>query len=95
MLKAWAQSADEPKVLQEDMKTGWTRFTPDGLLECRKPGEAPVDLPPESQAFADLKTALQALPEPAQAARLHARTHVLQRMAELKRRGGLFGFADM
>jgi exodeoxyribonuclease V beta subunit len=95
VLKAWAQSADEPKVLQEDMKTGWTRFTPEGLLECRKPGEAPVDLPPESQAFADLKTALQALPEPAQAARLHARTHVLQRMAELKRRGGLFGFADM
>ena len=95
VLKAWAQSADEPKVLQEDMKTGWTRFTPDGLLECRKPGEAPVDLPPESQAFADLQTALQALPEPAQVARLHARTHVLQRMAELKRRSGLFGFADM
>ena len=95
VLKAWAQSTNEPKVLQEDMKAGWARFTPEGLLACRKPGEAPVDLPPESQAYADLQAALQALPEPAQAARLHARTHVLQRMAELKRRSGLFGFADM
>ena len=95
VLKAWAQSTDEPKALQKDMKSGWTRFTPEGLLECRKPGETPVDLPPESQAFADLQTALQALPDPAQAARLHARTHVLQRLAELKRRSGLFGFADM
>ena len=94
-LKAWAQSADEPKVLQENMKTGWARFTPEGLLACRRPGQAPVDWPPESQAFADLQSALQALPDPAQAARLHARTHVTQRMAELKRRSGLFGFADM
>jgi exodeoxyribonuclease V beta subunit len=95
VLKDWAQSADEPKVLQDDMKTGWARFTPEGLLACRKPGEAPVDLPPESQAYADLQAALLALPEASHAARLHARTHVLQRMAELKRRSGLFGFADM
>jgi exodeoxyribonuclease V beta subunit len=95
VLKAWAQSADEPQVLQEDMKSGWARFTPEGLRACRKPGEAPVDLPPESPAYADLQAALLALPEPAQVARLHARTHVLQRMAELKRRSGLFGFADM
>ena len=95
VLKAWAQSADEPKVLQDNMKTGWARFTPQGLLECRKPGEASVDWPPESQAYAELQAALQALPDPAQVARLHARTHVLQRMAELKRRSGLFGFADM
>ncbi len=77
------------------MKTGWTRFTPDGLLECRKPGEAPAQLPPESQAFAQLQADLLALPDPAHAARLHARSHVLQRMAELKRRSGQFGFADM
>ena len=64
-------------------------------MACRKPGEAPVDLPPESQAYADLQAALLTLPDPTQVARLHARTHVLQRMAELKRRSGLFGFADM
>jgi exodeoxyribonuclease V beta subunit len=95
VLKAWAQSADEPQALQKDMKTGWQRFTPQGLMACFKPGEEPLELPPESQAFLDLQTALQALPEPFHIARLHARTHVLQRMAELKRRGGLFGFADM
>lgn len=95
VLKAWALGPADAQALQADMKTGWARFTPEGLLACRKPGEAPVDLPPESQAFADLQTALQALPDPVQVARLHARSHVLQRMAELKRRSGLFGFADM
>ena len=95
VLKEWAQGPEDGKRLEKTMKAGWARFTPQGLVECRKPGEAPVDLPPESQAYADLQAALNALPEPAQVARLHARTHVLQRMAELKRRGGLFGFADM
>ena len=96
VLKAWAQGPDDAPALKQNMKeTGWARFTPSGLLACRKPGEAPVDLPPESQAYAELQAALLALPEPAQAARLHARTHVMQRMTELKRRSGLFGFADM
>ena len=95
VLKAWAQGPEDGQALQKAMKAGWSRFTPEGLLECRKPGEAPVQLPPESQAYADLQAALQALPDPFHAARLHARAHVLQRMAELKRRSGLFGFADM
>ena len=95
VLKAWAQSSADAQALQDDMKTGWSRFTPEGLLACRKPGAAPVELPPESHAYAQLQAHLLALPEPAQAARLHARQQVLQRMAELKRRGGLFGFADM
>ncbi len=93
-LKVWSQSSGDAKALKDAMGTGWDRLTPHGLLACRKDGDV-VDLPPESQAFADLQAALLALPEPAQAARLHARTHVLQRMAELKRRSGLFGFADM
>ena len=95
LLKAWAQGPGDAHALQSAMKTGWARFTPEGLLACRKPGEAPVELPPESQAYAQLQADLQALPDPQQQARLHARTHVLQRMAELKRRSGLFGFADM
>jgi exodeoxyribonuclease V beta subunit len=93
-LKDWSQSSGDAKALKDAMGTGWDRLAPNGLLECRKEGDV-VELPPESQAFADLQAALLALPEPAQAARLHARTHVLQRMAELKRRSGLFGFADM
>jgi exodeoxyribonuclease V beta subunit len=96
VLKQWSVSQDDAPSLKKNMKdAGWARFTPEGLLACRKPGEGPVNLPAESQAYADLQAALQALPEPAQAARLHARTHVMQRMAELKRRSGLFGFADM
>ncbi len=93
-LKSWAQSDGDFKALKDAMGKGWNRFTPEGLLECRKDGDV-VDLPPESKAYTQLLEGLQALPEPAQAARLHARTHVLQRMAELKRRSGLFGFADM
>jgi exodeoxyribonuclease V beta subunit len=95
VLKDWAQGPEDGKCLEKAMKTGWARFTPQGLLECRKPGEAPVELPPESPAYADLQAALQALPDPTQVARLHARTHVLLRLAVLKRRNGLFGFADM
>ena len=94
-LTSWAQGAEDAGALEDGMKTGWTKFTPEGLLACRSAGAGPVQLPPESQAFADLKTALQALPKPAQVARLHARTHVRQRMAELKRRSGQFGFSDM
>ena len=95
VLKDWAQGPEDGKRLEKAMKAGWSRFTPQGLLECLKPGEAPVDLPSESQAYSDLQAALLTLPDPTQVARLHARTHVLQRMAELKRRSGLFGFADM
>ena len=93
-LKSWAQSDGDFKALKDAMGKGWNRFTPEGLLECRKDGDV-VDLPPESLAYAQLLAELQALPDPAKAARLHARTHVLQRMADLKRRSGLFGFADM
>ncbi|PUE43864.1 exodeoxyribonuclease V subunit beta [Limnohabitans sp. Hippo3] len=93
-LKSWAQSDGDFKALKDAMGKGWNRFTPEGLLECRKDGDV-VDLPPESQAYAQLLAELQALPDSAKAARLHARTHVLERMAELKRRSGLFGFADM
>ena len=92
--KYWTQSDGDFNALKEAMGQGWSRFTPEGLLACRKDGDV-VDWPPESHAYAQLLAQLQALPEPAQAARLHARTHVLQRMAELKRRSGLFGFADM
>ncbi|MEY3611770.1 MAG: RecBCD enzyme subunit RecB, partial [Pseudomonadota bacterium] len=93
-LKSWAQSDGDFKSLKDAMGKGWNRFTPEGLLACRKDGDV-VEVPAESLAYAQLLAGLDALPEPAQAARLHARTHVMQRMAELKRRSGLFGFADM
>ena len=93
-LKSWAQSDGDFKSLKDAMGKGLNRFTPEGLLECRKDSDV-VEAPAECQAYEQLLVGLDALPEPTQAARLHARTHVLQRMAELKRRSGLFGFADM
>ena len=93
-LKAWAQSDGDLQALKAAMGKGWDRFTPEGLLACRKEGDA-VHWPPQSHAYAQLLAGLKALPQPAQAARLHARTHVTRRLAELKRRSGLFGFADM
>ncbi len=94
VLKAWAQGGADATALQSDMKAGWDRFTPEGLLACRKDGDS-VDLPPESHGYAQLRADLLTLPDPVQAARLHARTGVMQRMAALKRQSGLFGFADM
>ena len=94
VLKAWAQGSADAQALQTGMKAGWDRFTPDGLLDCRKEGDR-VELPPESHAYAQLHADLQTLPLPAQPARLHARSGVMRRMAELKRQNGLFGFADM
>ena len=93
-LQSWADSDGDFQALRDAMGKGLHRFTPQGLLECRKNGDG-VDLPSESEAYAQLLAALQAMPEPAHAERLHARTHVRQRMAELKRRSGQFGFADM
>ncbi|MFM7024927.1 MAG: exodeoxyribonuclease V subunit beta [Limnohabitans sp.] len=93
-LKSWVQGDGDFNALKDAMGKGWNRFTPEGLLACRKDGDV-VDLPPESTAYAQLLSGLQALPEPAHAARLHARMHVMQRMAHLKRRSGLFGFSDM
>jgi exodeoxyribonuclease V beta subunit len=94
-LRNWALSDADGKALKQKMQTGWDRFTPAGLLSCRALGSEQIEFPRESQDFADLQKALLALPDPTQVARLHARTYVLQRMAELKRRSGLFGFADM
>ncbi|WP_027996661.1 exodeoxyribonuclease V subunit beta [Simplicispira psychrophila] len=92
-LSAWARSADS---LPLDL-TGpaqW-RLAPDGLLEARKDGAAPITLPSDFQAFADLLAAQKALPDPATALRLHAAAHVQARRVELKQHAGTFGFQDM
>ena len=95
VLKAWAQGEGDAQALEDGMKAGWQRFTPEGLYSCRKADQPLPELPPESAAFAQLQEALRALPDPVQSARLHARARVRERMAELKRRSGQFGFADM
>ena len=94
-LKTLSEWAAAPHAdLAEQLKTGATRLIPSGLDEARK-GDAPVDLPPESQELADVLQALAALPSFASQLRLHAAAQVQQRLQWLKRQAGTFGFADM
>ena len=96
-LKHWAQSEGGYDELKQAMgKTGWDRFTPEGMTACRDPeASGPGSLPAQCQAFADLQVALQSLPQAKVAARIHARTRVAERLAWLKQRTAQFGFADM
>ena len=94
-LKLWAQGEGGYDELKNNMgKTGWERFTPEGMAACRE-DDKPYMLPPQCQAFADLQAALQSLPQAKVAARIHARTRVAERLAWLKQRTAQFGFADM
>jgi len=78
-----------------DLGVGWQRLTPDGLQQARTAAAPPVALPPEFADFAALSAAIAQLPKMAVAARLHAAARVNQRLAQLKRASGTFGFADM
>lgn len=90
-LRAWAQGAsDKPKL-----GSGWQRLTPEGLQTARTAAAPSLDLPPEFAAFAGLQASIDALPKVAVAARLHAAAGVAQRLLQLKRQSGSFGFSDM
>ena len=91
-LRDWAAAPN--LALEQALKTGAKRLIPAGLDEARK-GDAPVDLPPESQALEQLLLQLAAIPSFASQLRLHAAQHVQQRLLWIKRQAGTFGFADM
>lgn len=96
-LKSWAESTSI-EVLP-DLRAGWNRLTPDGLGSARRTGAGPCVMPPAAAeafgAFANLEATLRSLPNPRHVARLHAAAHVAQRLRQLKRDQGTFGFADM
>lgn len=92
-LKDWADGVLEVDV--PDLKTGWERFTPEGLLSARKAGAPPIDLPPVFAEFESLKPACLKLPSIRTALRLHAAANVSTRLLQLKRQSSSFGFADM
>jgi len=77
------------------LKTGWDRFTPEGLLAARADGAAPIEVPHVFAEFAQLKPTLDQLPSVADHLRRHAAASVAQRLLLLKRQSGSFGFADM
>jgi exodeoxyribonuclease V beta subunit len=91
-LAAWAM---DPELLRPALTpAAKIRLQPAGILEARKDG-APVALPPEFEAFAQLLLDLDQLPDVSVALRLHAAACVNARLAWLKRQVGAFGFADM
>lgn len=90
-LHDWAGGARSDRPV---LNKGEFRLTPAGLDDACK-GEAPPAWPAEFGAFAQLMAALDALPPLAPRLRLHAAAQIAQRMAELKKQAGSFGFADM
>ena len=92
-LKAWADGSLGTDV--PDLKTGWSRLTPDGLLDARKADAPPLEIPAMFAEFATLQAACKALPEIGVPLRLHAASWVRARVLQGKRASGSFGFADM
>ena len=90
-LTAWA---DDPAALRPELKTGAQRLIPEGLRALMKPGFAPV-LPTAFDHFGGLVQALDSVPSMATPLRLHAVACVAERLVELRRRAGTYGFADL
>lgn len=91
-LKGWSL---DPALEALDLKTGWTRFTFEGMQEAAKDPASMPELPAAFAQFAALKPALDALPQVDATLLRHAAAHIAARMDELKRRAGTFGFADL
>jgi len=97
-LTRWVQVTDPAQTEVPDvpdLKTGWERFTPEGLADARKPGSPGWQVPPEIHALAALQAELARLPTVAAALRGHAAQAVGERVALLKAQAGSFGFQDM
>ena len=92
-ITAWAQDPlNQPLELSDSARK---RLCPEGMAEAFKGSTMDLLLPTEFAELAQLLQALDALPAPGVALRLHATVHVQQRLLWLKRQAGTFGFADM
>ncbi|MGZ8339049.1 MAG: exodeoxyribonuclease V subunit beta, partial [Telluria sp.] len=91
-LRAWALDA---QMLMPGMNdTAWHRLTPDGILDACSRGYA-AEVPDCFGYTTDLWDALKAIEPLNHPLFRHAAASIARRMAELKRRGRQFGFADM
>lgn len=89
-LKAWAL---DPARDALDLKTGWTRLSPEGIAEAWKAGS-----PPGHPAFREiprLREALAALPRPDRDMLRHASAWVQLRFEQEKARRAELGFDDL
>jgi exodeoxyribonuclease V beta subunit len=91
--EAWCQ--DEKDVDKPVLKTGWSRFTPEGMQEARQEAAGCAALPSFFEDFERFIQAWDRLPSVDDAARRHAAVWITRRLAKLKRQSGTFGFADM
>lgn len=90
-LKDWAT---DPAADVPDVKTGAERLTPTAVLAAFEPGTT-VAVPSCFADFEVLMLSLKSLPGRGTALRLHAAARVAERMQQMKRQAGTFGFADM
>ena len=90
-LKDWAT---DPAADMPDVKTGAERLTRTAVLAVFEPG-SPAAVPSCFAEFEALMLSLKALPGRGPALRLHAAACVAERMQQMKRQAGTFGFADM
>jgi len=90
---AWAADPLEVELTLTD--SARHRLSPEGLLEARKKGAPALHVPPGFEALQQLLADMASLPQLSARLRLHAAARVLQRLAQLKRQQGTFGFADL
>lgn len=91
-LRTWAQSPLQ--LMPELSEAGWKRLTADGIADAFSKDYV-AEIPDDFDAIAPLQQALAAIVPLSHALYRHAAACVARRMAELKRRNGQFGFADM
>jgi len=96
----WLQSVIDWAAAPQEVELTLTesarhRLSPEGLLEARKKGAPALAVPPGFEALQQLLADMARLPQLGSRLRLHAAARVLQRLAQLKRQQGTFGFADL
>jgi exodeoxyribonuclease V beta subunit len=91
-LRSWAGAPEQLMPVMTD--AGWHRLTPDGIGDAFS-RDFSCAIPDCFDATTDLWEALKAIEPLSHALYRHGALNIAQRMDELKRRNGQFGFADM
>ena len=89
----WAENPLQAELTLTD--SARKRLSPEGLQEARKKGAPSLAVPAGFEALQQLLADLAKLPQLGSRLRLHAAARVLERLAQLKRQQGTFGFADL
>ncbi len=91
-LRAWVT---DPAAETLDLKTGWDRLTPEGIRDAWKPECQPAPTHPALAATADLRIALNSLPDAREAILRHAARWVAERFAAEQVRRAQMGFNEL